>query len=238
MNRQLTIDELKKLKELKGVEKQREIFRLKNTDLSYDVAAAAKKYNSNHPLYRRWLSMKHWCLNENNFNYTYYGGRGISYHADFDTFRLFASYLESLAHYAEASDTHNQHGGWSLRRIDSDGDFTYGNLSWSGPGVQRKNKRQKGVRRTPKAHYGVKKCAGVSYVGAGYGGAKKYTVSLIVGGRRLHLGTTNTALEGAILRDSVIEEYELHSKRHYPKGYPSAEVVAEIRERCLSQALR
>lgn len=80
-------------------------------------------------LYRIWLNMKDRCNNEKAINYRKYGGRGIKYHSDFESF---VGFLASLP---EGYDK-----GLQLDRIDNDKNYEPGNLRWSTPKANSRNK--------------------------------------------------------------------------------------------------
>lgn len=71
-------------------------------------------------LYRIWQNMRTRCTRTVGDDYKHYGGRGIRYHPDFETFEGFlAGIPEGYADHLE------------LDRIDNDGDYTPGNLRWA-----------------------------------------------------------------------------------------------------------
>lgn len=79
--------------------------------------------------YVSWTKMKIRCNNPNQTYYDYYGGRGITYDPRWETFEPF---LEDMG---ERPD------GYSLDRIDNDGNYTKANCKWSTPSEQAYNRR-------------------------------------------------------------------------------------------------
>lgn len=85
--------------------------------------------------YSRWRNIKNRTGNQKAHNYLHYGGRGISFHKPWaDSFILFKSWLDdNLGPCPE---------GWTLDRIDNDGDYEAGNLRWASAKTQRHNQRK------------------------------------------------------------------------------------------------
>lgn len=98
------------------------------------IIANTKHNRSNTALYRVWTAMKQRCTNSNASGYKDYGGRGITYHPDFETFEGFYAYVKDL--YVP---------GLEMDRIDNDGDYTYGNLRWATHREQMENTRRTAV---------------------------------------------------------------------------------------------
>lgn len=68
--------------------------------------------------YSSWADIKKRCRNPNSTNYAWYGGRGISYHPDWEYFINF---------YADMGDRPE---GLELDRIDNQGDYNKANCRW------------------------------------------------------------------------------------------------------------
>lgn len=82
------------------------------------------------PYYHVWRSMKDRCLNPNSKAYPDYGGRGIS---------ICDSWLNDYRQFAE--DMGERPKGYSLDRIDNDGDYSPENCKWSSRKEQQRNQR-------------------------------------------------------------------------------------------------
>ena len=87
-------------------------------------------------IYRFWQSMKDRCLNSKSTSYMNYGGRGISMHSKWvDDFPEFYDYFRRHMQLTDMPD------GFSIDRIDNNGDYAPGNLRLATSLVQCNNKR-------------------------------------------------------------------------------------------------
>ena len=77
--------------------------------------------------------MKRRCENPGAHAYERYGGRGISVASEFKTFQGFFAYLGSCP------------PGFTLDRIDNDGNYEPGNVRWTDRKTQGRNKRNNHV---------------------------------------------------------------------------------------------
>jgi hypothetical protein len=82
------------------------------------------------PGYQNWDSMKQRCLNPNNQNYRYYGGRGIKVCEEWLSYSNFFR------------DMGAPPPGFSLERIDVNGNYEPKNCKWIPRGEQAKNTRR------------------------------------------------------------------------------------------------
>lgn len=99
-----------------------------------------------HPLYKKWINLKNRCYNKNNKDYKYYGGRGISFSYEFkNDAKSFIEYISGLTNAARE--------GYSLDRIDNDGDYTRGNIKWSTISEQTLNRRK--FKNNTSGHTGI-----------------------------------------------------------------------------------
>lgn len=97
-----------------------------------------------HPLYWTWASMKGRCNNPNRSRYDNYGGRGISYAEEFESFHSFFEYVSSLPDYP-FSETKRVVAGITMDRIDSNLGYVVGNIRWANVSVQNSNKKGNGT---------------------------------------------------------------------------------------------
>ena len=79
--------------------------------------------------YKSWSEMKYRCNTESSKDYINYGGRGITYCDQWESFDGF---------YADMGDKPE---GMSLGRIDNDGDYCPENCRWETPHQQMNNQR-------------------------------------------------------------------------------------------------
>jgi hypothetical protein len=79
--------------------------------------------------YRSWKDMRGRCFNPNNDDYPDYGGRGITACERWSDFAAFFA------------DMGRRPKGYSLDRINVNGNYEPGNCRWAPPGVQARNKR-------------------------------------------------------------------------------------------------
>jgi hypothetical protein len=89
--------------------------------------------------YVRYRSMVKRCNVKTHKDYKNYGGRGISVTSlwleKFNGFERFSAYISNLPNHGKE--------GYSLDRIDNDGDYTPGNLRWADSTTQQNNKQRK-----------------------------------------------------------------------------------------------
>lgn len=103
------------------------LMREKNVELH---TRHGKRYTK---IYKVWLVLKDRCTNPNNKDYPRYGGRGIKLFAEWEEFPPFYDYVSQLEHFNE--------DGYSLDRIDNDGNYEPGNLRFATATEQGRNKR-------------------------------------------------------------------------------------------------
>ena len=86
------------------------------------------------PIYGVWRNIKNRCLNSNVKKYEDYGGRGIKICDEWiDNFQAFYDYVSKLEHYGEE--------GYTLDRINNNGNYEPNNLRWADKKTQARNKR-------------------------------------------------------------------------------------------------
>ena len=92
--------------------------------------AAGSHHMTKTKAYSSWLSIKRRCFEESFPNYNMYGGRGITMQESWrDDFVKFFEYIGE----PPAKNS-------SVDRIDNNGDYCEGNIKWSSPKQQAKNK--------------------------------------------------------------------------------------------------
>ena len=81
-----------------------------------------------------WNSMKQRCYNPSNKGYKNYGGRGITVYKGWkENFQEFYNYVSKLPHFGQM--------GYSIDRIDNDGNYEPGNIRWATRTQQSRNRR-------------------------------------------------------------------------------------------------
>lgn len=112
-------------------------FRRPNTRSCGCLSAENNQRNyglKNSPIHTVWRSMIKRCFSKNHPSYSNYGGRGITVCTEWrESFRTFYDYVSQLSHYGEE--------GYTLDRIDNDGNYEPGNVRWATMKQQSRNKR-------------------------------------------------------------------------------------------------
>jgi hypothetical protein len=92
---------------------------------------------SHSPTYASWAAMKFRCTNPNHVAYKHYGGRGIS---------VCPSWSNSFANFL--ADLGERPVGFTLDRINPDGNYEPGNCRWVSPKIQGNNRRSNRMLRS------------------------------------------------------------------------------------------
>lgn len=91
-----------------------------------------------HPLYKTWGMIHQRCYNPKHTSYANYGGRGIKMCKEWeDSFVTFSNYIEK--------ELGPRPDGYTLDRIDTDGDYAPGNIRWADHSTQMHNRRPRGT---------------------------------------------------------------------------------------------
>ena len=96
----------------------------------FDGRINATHGRSQTPVYRVWTSARSRCRNVNDKEYPNYGGRGISFSAEWDRF------VQFLADMGERPD------GMTLERKDNDQGYCKSNCRWATKREQQQNTRR------------------------------------------------------------------------------------------------
>lgn len=97
------------------------------------IEASTTHGKCHEPTYNLWCGINQRCNNPNNQDYKHYGGRGIKLFAEWYEFEPFYDYVSQLEHFGEK--------GYSLDRINNNGNYEPENVRWATAKEQARNKR-------------------------------------------------------------------------------------------------
>jgi len=107
---------------------------LHNEAAVVNVVKNHKHKKSGKKIYKIWQNMKKRCFNTNSNDYQRYGGRGITVYDEWiHNFQAFYDYVSQLPHFGEK--------GYSLDRIDNNGNYEPDNVRWADAKTQCRNRR-------------------------------------------------------------------------------------------------
>lgn len=135
-------------------------------------------------VYLAWGDMKSRCTNQNTKAYKHYGGRGITVCEEWLNFKAYYEYVSNLPNYGVK--------GYTLDRIDNDGDYEPENVKYSTRSEQSSNKRG----------YGTSKFKGVSW----HKPLEKWLAKTWINGKSKYIGYFNTELEASEAYQNKLRE--------------------------------
>lgn len=142
-------------------------------------------------LYSIWQGFKQRCNNPKATGYSDYGGRGITIWPEWNVFEnflqwaLFTGYQDNL----------------SIERQNVNGDYVPANCYWANNNIQAANKRKR-IGKTSQ------------YIGVAPN-RSRWKAYIDWKGKRVNLGTYDTDLEAAIIRDDYVKTNHLPHKLNF-----------------------
>jgi len=135
------------------------------------------------PMYLIWRAMKNRCYLKTDLAYKYYGGRGIRVCNEWkNDFQAFYNHVTKLPHYGEE--------GYSIDRIDNNGNYEPGNIRLADRHTQAVNQRK--TTRNKSGYVGV------------HGQGDKWISNIRVNGPLVYLGWYDSKEEAVNARNNYI----------------------------------
>lgn len=146
-----------------------------------------------HKLYNTWKNQKRRCFTKTNPYYVNYGGRGITMSSEFaNDFSVWLEYVESLDNCYK--------DGYTIDRINNDGNYERNNLRWTDGTTQKMNTRC--LRKVNTSGY-----RGVCFCKT----KQKYKAQIKLNYKVKSLGYHATAIEAAYAYDKFIIDNNIES---------------------------
>ncbi len=146
-----------------------------------------------HPLYKTWENIKQRCINKNNRDYPYYGGRGIDLYKHWHNSKVFCEW--------GVNNGYKQ--GLSLDRIDNDKGYNPDNCRFTTQTVQSRNGRI--LRKTNTSGY-----RGVEKIKDNY-----FRARIKVNYKGIHITTNKCRLACAYAYDEYIRDNNLEHTKNF-----------------------
>jgi hypothetical protein len=155
---------------------------------------STKHPNSTHgesktPLYKVWASMKQRCYDPNHAYYPDYGGRGITVCAPWQGYEAFRDWAITSGYSPDLT----------IDRKDVNGDYCPVNCRWVSRTIQAINRRKR--KHTASRYVGVSKWSAKGKTG--------WQARISVDGKNIYLGTYDSELEAAQVRENYIDAHGL-----------------------------
>jgi len=141
-------------------------------------------------VYKKWQNMVTRCYNPNTPYYKNYGGRGIAVCDEWkDDFEAFYDYVKSLPDFMKK--------GYTIDRINNNGNYELGNIRWADRKTQLKNRRINGNNTS-------------GYVGVGFCKImQKFVAQITINYKNCVIGYFPTIQEAVDARNSFIKGNKL-----------------------------
>ena len=148
------------------------------------------KYKSSHPLWKHYHNMMNRCYNNNVREFVNYGGRGITVCGEWaENPWAYYEYVESLPDFGV--------DGYTVDRIDNDGNYEPGNLRWTDRRTQNLNRRKNKNNTT-------------GYTGVARFKKNRVSAEITVNYKNYKIGYFDTAAQANAARVDYLIENELH----------------------------
>ena len=142
----------------------------------------------NHPLFKVWANIKAKCNRPTATQYEWYGARGINVCDEWlSNFKSFYDHVTQLENYGKI--------GYTLDRINNNGNYKPGNLRWASKHTQTVNRRK--FKSNTTGFTGV------------YVHKEKFIAGMRINRQYIHIGIYSTIIEAAEARNNYIIKHGL-----------------------------